>query len=105
MQITFRDSTPSDALREAIEKRVDKVRERYGQITSCDVVISEPHKHKNQGNLFHCRIEIHLPGLQAVVDRSPDDHAHEDAHVAVRDAFDSLERQLEHQRGKQRSKH
>ncbi len=102
MQITFRDSESSDALREAIEKRVDKLRTRFGQITHCDVVISEPHKQKNQGNLFHCKVEIHIPGHQAVVDRNPDNAAHEDAYVAVRDAFDAIERQLETATARQR---
>jgi cold shock CspA family protein len=46
--------------------------------------------------LYRTRIEVTVPQGEVVVTReSPQDHAHEDAYVAVRDAFDAAIRQLE----------
>ena len=62
----------------------------------CQVMFEEPHQHHHQGNLYHFRIDLTVPGKEIVVKRSPgDEHAHEDAFVALRDAFDAMRRQLE----------
>jgi cold shock CspA family protein len=49
-----------------------------------------------QGNLFQVRIELGVPGREIVVGRDPAaHHSHEDAYVAVRDAFDAARRLVE----------
>lgn len=53
----------------------------------------------SRGNLFHVRIDITVPEGEVVVCREPPQHqAHEDPCVAVRDAFDAAERQLQNYR-------
>jgi hypothetical protein len=43
-------------------------------------------------------VELAVPGGTIVVNREPgEDHAHEDLHVAIRDAFDAARRRLQDQ--------
>ena len=54
-----------------------------------------PHKHQLQGRIFTIKIAIEVPGSKLVIDREhSQNHAHEDAFVAVRDAFDAMTRKL-----------
>jgi ribosomal subunit interface protein len=96
VEITFRHMQPSPALEKAIRARVLKLEKFCDDIVRCRVIVEAPHKHHQKGNLFHFRITVTVPGQDLVVQRSPDaDHSREDAFVALRDAFDSMQRQLE----------
>ena len=87
---------PSPALDKEIRERVRKLERFCGEIIGCRVIVEAPHKHHHKGNLFHFRISVAVPDQKLVVQRSPDeDHSQEDAFVALRDAFDSMRRQLE----------
>ena len=46
---------------------------------------------KHQGRQFGVRIDLTLPGHELVVNHVQ----HEDAHIALRDAFEKMKRQLE----------
>jgi ribosomal subunit interface protein len=95
-QITFRHMEPSPALETKIRDRVDELEQFHTNLTSCRIVIELEHHHHHQGNLYHVRVDLTLPGHELVAGReSPEHQAYEDAYVAVRDAFDSLRRQLE----------
>ncbi len=96
VQITFRDMEPSPAIEERVRERAAKLERFYDRITSCRVLVEEPHLHQHKGKLFHVRIDVTVPGGELVANRSHDDnHAHEDVYVAIRDAFRAIERQLE----------
>jgi ribosomal subunit interface protein len=88
---------PSDAVTARIRERAAGLERLADRITSCHVVIEPAHKRHHQGNLFQVRLQVRAPGHQEIVinREGPLDHAHEDAYVAIRDAFDALERQLE----------
>ena len=96
LQITFRHMDPSPALETRIRELAGRL-DRYAQeIMSCRVVIEAPHRHHQQGKLFSVHLDITLPGGELAVTRDAHDkHAHEDAHVALRDAFNAAARQLE----------
>jgi ribosomal subunit interface protein len=95
-QITFRHMNTSEALTARIYSRVEEVERFFDRIISCRVVVECQHRRRQQGNLFHVRIDLNVPGREIVVGRDPAArHAHEDAHVAVRDAFDAVRRLLE----------
>jgi ribosome-associated translation inhibitor RaiA/cold shock CspA family protein len=95
-QITFRDVAHSEQIEEQVREHAAKLEEFYERITSCHVVIEKPHRHHGQGNLFHVRIHVAVPGRELVVDREPaEDHAREDVLVTIRDAFKAMRRQLE----------
>ncbi len=94
-EITFRGFPHSDALEADIRQKLDKLDRFFEHIMSCRVVVELGHRH-HQGNLYHVRVLITVPGRELVVSRDPAEHqAHEDAFVAVRDAFDAARRQLE----------
>lgn len=103
VQITFRDMKPSEAVEARIRERAGKLDEYYDRITSCRVVVEAPHRHHHQGKLFHVRIDVKVPDGEFVVSREPaEHHAHEDVFVAVRDAFNAIQRRLEDYARRQR---
>lgn len=62
---------------------------------SCRVLVEFVNKRHRQGNLFHVRVDLKVPGEEIVVARTAgDNHAHENVYVAIRDAFLAVERQL-----------
>lgn len=96
LRVAFRNMDVSEALEQRIRTRVADLEQLCDRITACDVVVEMQHRHKSQGRLFNIRVDLALPGRNIVVRREPGaHHAHEDAHVAVRDAFNSARRQLE----------
>jgi ribosome-associated translation inhibitor RaiA len=103
-QITFRHMDSSPALEETLLKKIEKLEEFCKNIIGCHVIIELPHAHHHQGKLFHVAIDIKVPGEEIVINRNhPQDPAHSDVKVAVRDAFDAAKRKLhdyvERQRG------
>jgi cold shock CspA family protein/ribosome-associated translation inhibitor RaiA len=96
LEIEFRNMERSDVVEADIRRHAEKLERFFDRITSCRVVFETPHQHHRQGNLYHVRIVLSVPGRELVVDREPaEHHAHEDAHVTVRDAFNAMRRQLE----------
>lgn len=96
LQITFRHMEPSPALEARIRQRAEELDQFFDRIIACRVVVECANRRHQQGNLFEVHIDLTLPGREIVVGRdSGANHAHEDAHVAVRDAFDSARRLLE----------
>lgn len=95
-QITFRDMDASDAVRARILKRVEQIEQFHPRIMSCRVTVRAPHRHQRKGRMFSIRIALKVPRREIVINRGAEaDHAHEDVYVAIRDAFDALERRLE----------
>jgi cold shock CspA family protein/ribosome-associated translation inhibitor RaiA len=86
----------SEALEADIRAAAAKLEHFAEHIVSCRVTLEAPHKHQHQGKLYRATIDIHVPGGQIVANRSPSEHhAHEDAYVALRDAFAAAQRQLQ----------
>jgi len=95
VQLSFHGCDHSDALEAEIKARVAKVEDHYGRLTGCRVVVELPHKSHSQGKLFHINIDISVPGAGHILhnDRGLKP-AHEDVHVAVRDAFSAIDAQV-----------
>jgi ribosomal subunit interface protein len=91
LQITIRDFPQSEALEARIREKAAKLEEFHPRITSCRVTVEEMRKHHQQGRHFQVNLDVRVPGKEIVVN-----HAHdEDVYVALRDAFDAANRQLE----------
>lgn len=103
-QITFEGIGPSDSVRARVEKEIERLERFFGRITACRVVISKPQKRHHHGDLYGVSIHLTLPGgKEIVVNRNPaKDHAHEDAYVAIRDAFSAARRRLQDETRKMR---
>lgn len=96
LQVSFKGMSSSPALEARIRERAEGLERFHPNITSCRVVVEEPHRHHQQGRLFAIHVDVTVPGEEIVVSREPSDrHAHEDAYVAVTDAFDEVARRLE----------
>ena len=96
VQITFRKMTPSPYVRARIRERAEKLVRFHDRITTCRVVVEAPHRHHHKGKLYAIAVEVRLPGANLTSHRNPGGHhAHEDIYVAMRDAFDAIERQIQ----------
>lgn len=103
LEITFRNMEPSEALAANVREHAEKLEQFYDRIMGCRIMVEQDHKHHHQGNLYHVRIDLTVPGKELVVSReSQKRHAHEDVYVAVRDAFRTMRRQLEDYARRQR---
>lgn len=93
--VTFKDIATSDALEVRIRELAQRLARFHSRITVCRVVVAEAHRQHNKGTLHHVRIDLTVPDGEIVVNREPEEnHAHEDAYIAVRDAFEAAQRQL-----------
>jgi len=108
LQITFHGIDHSEAVEERIREKVSKLEQFYDRITSCRVAIEVHHRNTSnlhlKGQPFHVRIDLTVPGSELVVKRDPKDtHVNEDIYVALRDAFQAMERQLKEFVARQRT--
>lgn len=97
LEMVFRDIAPYEAaVSEEIKARAEKLDRFYAQILKCRVVVEAPHKHRRGGKLYQVSIDITVPNRKIIVDRGRRRReSHRDIFVAVGDAFDAAERQLE----------
>lgn len=93
--IQFADCDVSPATRYFIEENFARLAHFYDRITYARAIVRIPHKHGGV-RLFHIHLQLDVPGRVLVVSREPEaDDAHIEIHVAIRDAFAKLTRQLE----------
>lgn len=114
VQITFRNMQASPSLEDHVRARVAWLERFHPDLVSCRVLLEVPHRHHAHGQRVHVRIEMSLPGENAVVSHEPTLHGHardvqERAHhkdtdidpahklapVAIRDAFAAARRRLD----------
>lgn len=101
VQVTFHGLDHSDAVVERVNEKVSKLSQFCADIISCRVTIELHHKNTSadhrKGEPYHVAILVAVPGTELVVKQDPkgeDVHAHEDIGVALRDAFQAMERQV-----------
>jgi len=105
LQIHFHNLEPSDAVESNVRKHAEQLEHFCDEIISCRVTIEAPHKHHHQGNIYQVTVDVRAPGDESVASRAPaQHHAHEDIYVAVRDAFDAVQCQLQDHQLKKRGK-
>jgi ribosome-associated translation inhibitor RaiA len=103
LQITFRDLPSSAAVEAQIRERAEHLTRIFDRLTSCRVIVEGRHRPQRAGKVFHLRLELALPGKVIMVGNGPAElHPHDDVFVAVRAAFDSARRQLEHYASRRR---
>ncbi len=92
LQITVQNMPRSEALDAHIRESAAKLEQFHPRITSCRVAVDESDRHHHQGRQFRVKVEVRAPDREQAVSTL---HHHEDVYVALRDAFDSVRRQLE----------
>jgi cold shock CspA family protein/ribosome-associated translation inhibitor RaiA len=96
LEIEFRNTEGSAAIEVYIREHAEKLEDFFDRVTGCRVLLEVPHHHHRKGNLYHVRILVTVPRKELVVDRQPSNHrSNEEVHVAIRDAFKAMRRQLE----------
>jgi ribosomal subunit interface protein len=102
VQIAFHGIDTSDAVADRIREKVAKLEQYFDRITSCRVTVERHHRARVEMKVkdqpFHVSIFLGVPGDELVVRRDPKKptslKGHEDIQIAVRDAFDTMERRL-----------
>jgi cold shock CspA family protein/ribosome-associated translation inhibitor RaiA len=96
VQISFRGMESSPAAEAQVRRRAEELAQFSDRVTACRVMIEAAHQRHRQGRIYHVRVDLPVPGGRIVASREPgEDHAHEDLHVAIRDAFDAVRRRLQ----------
>ncbi|MFK7865751.1 MAG: ribosome-associated translation inhibitor RaiA [Pseudohongiellaceae bacterium] len=95
IQVVFHNIEQSEAIQEAVHKRIEKLERYCSQIIGGRVVLDSPHNNHHKGKVYSVGLEVHTPQLEVRVNQDQhDNHAHEDLYIAIRDAFNVAERQL-----------
>ena len=121
IQITFRNTEPSDDAEKWIREEAAKLDEFYSHIMACKVVVELPSRHRKLGSLYHIRIDLTVPGGELVVKREPSLHSsaqkigeeriakhlevkapHRELRQAINDAFKEMVRRLQDYARRQR---
>jgi ribosome-associated translation inhibitor RaiA len=96
VQISFRGMEPSPSAEAQVRRRVEELQQISDRVSSFRIVLGADHRHHRKGRIYYAHVDLALPGGNIVVSREPgEDHAHEDMHVSIRDAFDTARRRLQ----------
>jgi ribosome-associated translation inhibitor RaiA len=96
LQLAFRGMDQPMGIEDSIRGHVAQLETFFNRIIVCKVMVERDHKRHHQGNLYHIRIDLVVPGHKIVVKREPAaHHANEDLHVAIKEAFDAARRRLQ----------
>jgi ribosomal subunit interface protein len=91
LEVSTRDVTLSSQIEAELRKRADKLERHYNRVTSCRIALERPTgNHHHDGGPYRVRVDVTLPGSELVADKQA-----EDIFIAIRDAFDAAERQME----------
>jgi cold shock CspA family protein/ribosome-associated translation inhibitor RaiA len=86
----------SSAIETDIRRYIEKLERRFGRIMSCRVVVEADSKRGAKGHIYRVSVDLKVPGREIASNSTgPKDKAHEDMHVAIRDAFDAVSRRLQ----------
>jgi ribosome-associated translation inhibitor RaiA len=91
LEVRFEGMQRSETLEAAARAKAVRLEHFCDDLMSCRVTIEVPHKHQLHGRPCVVRLDVTVPGHELTVARVQ----HEDAHIALRDAFDDMTRQLE----------
>ena len=96
VKINFHGLDASEAVEQRVRERAAKLERHYDRVTACRVTIEAAHRQNRKGQIYRCAVDVTVPGAELVANRAPGQaHEHEDVYVAVRDAFDAMDRQLQ----------
>lgn len=104
LEVTFRHMAHSNAIEEAVRQKAEKLEQFYPRIISCRVAVEASNRRTStKALLYRVRVDVTVPGGEIVAERQPSHQPlHEDIHIAIRDAFDSMKRELQDYAEKQR---
>jgi ribosomal subunit interface protein len=96
LRLTFRHLDSSLALEARVRQLTTRLERFHDRIIGCQVIIEAPPAHQEKGGAFAVKVEVTVPGGAINVNTAHALHPeHADVYVALRDAFDSVKRQLQ----------
>lgn len=104
-EVSYRNVRPTTTIQSLIDEKVAGLERFYPRIIGCHVTIERPGRHHRQGKgaHFRVRVELSVPGGRLVVGRDPEEAKdHENAYLAISEAFRAMRRQLQDHARKQR---
>ena len=90
LEISTRRIELSPDLEADLRRRATKMERLYDRITSCRIAVERESLHHNEGGPYRVRLDITVPGSELIADKEA-----EDLNIAIRDAFQAAERQVE----------
>ena len=80
-----------------MREKFAKLARHFDRMSGCRVVIEAPNRNAQKAKVFQVKIEIAAPGRKTLVISSEREgaRAHEDVSLAIRDAFDAAQRQVD----------
>lgn len=90
LEISARRIDLSADLEADLRRRATKLERLYDRITSCRIAVERPSFHHQEGGPYRVRLDITVPGSELVADKQA-----EDLNIAIRDAFQAAERQVD----------
>ena len=95
LELAFNHVEPSDEIKALVREKVDHLTRFFDGIISCHVHIRAPNQSQQTGGLYDVTVKVRIPGKDLVVHHHQNDQPErEQLKVAVRDAFDAMQRQL-----------
>lgn len=96
LEIIWHEMDPLPHVDERVRERVARLEKFFDRIIGIHVVIEAAHRRpKGPSADYEVRLEVTVPGSVLTIDRKPGDvHTHKDPQMAVRDAFQAMERKL-----------
>ncbi|HVK33069.1 MAG TPA: HPF/RaiA family ribosome-associated protein [Burkholderiaceae bacterium] len=91
LEIHFRDMVPLPSLEPEIRRRAAKLEQWGTELMSCQVTVDASANRRRQGHEYQVHIDVRVPGDQVVINQH---HRGDDAQLAVRGAFDAMDRLL-----------
>ena len=91
--ITFRDVEPSAAVEALVRDRADKLAGQFDHVTTCRVTISRSNKHHKHGDSYLVRIDLHVPQVDLVAERTSGET--DDLYATVDATFEDARRRLQ----------
>jgi ribosomal subunit interface protein len=91
LTIKTRDLSLTEPIETLVRERAEKLERFYDRLHGCSVTLTGPgNRHKN-GGPYSVQIDLVVPGSDVVVNRNQQP----DLQLALREAFDAAERQLQ----------
>jgi len=104
-EVSYRNVRPTSTIQSLIDEKVAGLERFYPRIIGCQVTLERPGRHHRHGKgaHFRVRIELSVPGGRLVVGRDPEEAKdHENAYLAIQEAFRAMRRQLQDHARRQR---
>lgn len=96
-EVAFRGFEADEWLKDTVQQEITKLDDYFDRIIGCRVMVELPHQRREEGNPYHVRIELSVPGRNLVVNRSTmaRERERETQMTALDEAFAAIRRRLE----------